>query len=126
MTPQLAPTDPAPSLPDERGWFGAYGGRYAPEVLIGALEELDAARREAMADPAFHDEFHSLLKEVAGRPTALYHARRLTDEIRGADIWLKREDTAFTGAHKINNTLGQMLLARRMGKRRVIAETGAG
>ena len=115
-----------PSLPDERGWYGAYGGRFAPEVLMGALEELDAARREAMADPAFHDEFHSLLKEVAGRPTALYHARRLTDELRGADIWLKREDTAFTGAHKINNTLGQMLLARRMGKRRVIAETGAG
>ena len=117
---------PGAPLPDERGWFGQYGGRFAPEVLMGALEELEVAWREAMADPSFHDEFHSLLREVAGRPTPLYHARRLTDEIRGADIWLKREDAAFTGAHKINNTLGQLLLARRMGKRRVIAETGAG
>ena len=114
------------SLPDERGWFGEYGGRFAPEVLVGALEELDRARTEAVADPAFQEDFHSLLKEVAGRPTPLYQARRLTAEVGGADIWLKREDAAFTGAHKINNTLGQLLLARRMGKRRVIAETGAG
>jgi tryptophan synthase beta chain len=114
------------SLPDERGWFGDYGGRFAPEVLVGVLEELDRARAEALADPAFQDDFHSLLKEVAGRPTPLYQARRLTAEVGGADIWLKREDAAFTGAHKINNTLGQLLLARRMGKRRVIAETGAG
>src|SRR2546421_2925536 len=114
------------TLPDERGWFGEYGGRFAPEVLVGALEELDRARTEALADPAFQEDFHSLLKEVAGRPTPLYHARRLTAEVGGADIWLKREDAAFTGAHKINNTLGQLLLARRMGKRRVIAETGAG
>jgi tryptophan synthase beta chain len=126
----MPPETPVPgatlTLPDERGWFGPYGGRFAPEVLMGVLDELDAARREAMADPAFHDEFHSLLREVAGRPTPLYHARRLTDELKGADIWLKREDAAFTGSHKINNTLGQLLLARRMGKRRVIAETGAG
>jgi tryptophan synthase beta chain len=127
MTPtsQSAPAAP-PLVPDERGWFGDYGGRFAPEVLIGVLEELDRARIEALGDPAFADEFHSLLKEVAGRPTPLYHARRLTAEVGGADIWLKREDAAFTGAHKINNTLGQLLLAQRMGKRRVIAETGAG
>jgi tryptophan synthase beta chain len=126
----MPPETPVPgatlTLPDERGWFGPYGGRFAPEVLMGVLDELDAARREATADPAFHEEFHSLLREVAGRPTPLYHARRLTDELKGADIWLKREDAAFTGSHKINNTLGQLLLARRMGKRRVIAETGAG
>jgi tryptophan synthase beta chain len=114
------------AVPDARGWFGDYGGRFAPEVLMGVLEELDRARIETLGDQAFNDEFHSLLKEVAGRPTPLYHARRLTAEIGGADIWLKREDAAFTGSHKINNTLGQLLLARRMGKRRVIAETGAG
>ncbi len=114
------------AVPDQRGWFGDYGGRFAPEVLIGVLEELDRARTETLGDQAFNDEYHSLLREVAGRPTPLYHARRLTTEIGGADIWLKREDAAFTGSHKINNTLGQLLLARRMGKRRVIAETGAG
>ncbi|MGH2732746.1 MAG: tryptophan synthase subunit beta [Actinomycetota bacterium] len=113
-------------LPDERGWFGAYGGRFAPEVLVPALEELDRARLEAFSDPRFREELDFLLREVAGRPTPLYHAHRLTEEIGGARIWLKREDAAFTGAHKINNTLGQLLLARRMGKRRVIAETGAG
>ncbi len=121
-----SPDTALPTLPDERGWFGRYGGRFAPEVLMGVLEELDRARTEALGDPAFQEDFHSLLREVAGRPTPLYHARRLTAEIGGADIWLKREDAAFTGAHKINNTLGQLLLARRMGKRRVIAETGAG
>jgi tryptophan synthase beta subunit len=119
--------DPAPSaVPDDRGWFGEYGGRFVPEVLVGALEELEAARSAAFADPAFLDELHGLLRDVGGRPTALYPADRLTTEVGGARIWLKREDTAFTGAHKINNTLGQVLLARRMGKRRVIAETGAG
>ncbi|HYR62752.1 MAG TPA: tryptophan synthase subunit beta [Actinomycetota bacterium] len=124
----MPPSSPlaAAAVPDARGWFGDYGGRFAPEVLTGVLEELDRARTEALADQAFADEFHSLLKEVAGRPTPLYHARRLTAEFGGADIWLKREDAAFTGSHKINNTLGQLLLARRMGKRRVIAETGAG
>jgi tryptophan synthase beta chain len=124
----MPPTSPlAPvAVPDQRGWFGDYGGRFAPEVLIGVLEELDRARTETLGDQAFNDEFHSLLREVAGRPTPLYHARRLTAEVGGADIWLKREDAAFTGSHKINNTLGQLLLARRMGKRRVIAETGAG
>src|SRR5437870_5880796 len=122
----LSPQASSGSLPDARGWFGESGGRVAPEVLAGALEGLDRARTEALADPAFQEDFHSLLKEVAGRPTPLYQARRLTAEVGGADIWLKREDAAFTGSHKINNTLGQLLLARRMGKRRVIAETGAG
>jgi tryptophan synthase beta chain len=114
------------TVPDERGWFGEYGGRFVPEVLVGALEELEAARVAAFDDPAFLTELGRLLRDVAGRPTALYLAERLTAEIGGARIWLKREDTAFTGAHKINNTLGQLLLAQRMGKRRVIAETGAG
>jgi tryptophan synthase beta subunit len=108
------------------GWFGEYGGRFVPEVLTAALEELDRARLEAFADPQFHEELRRLLTDVAGRPTPLYLARRLTAEIGGASIWLKREDAAFTGAHKINNTLGQLLLTRRMGKTRVIAETGAG
>jgi tryptophan synthase beta chain len=106
--------------------FGDYGGQYVPEVLMAALDELDAARREAFADDGFRRELNQLLKEVAGRPTPLYYAARLTAEIGGAKIWLKREDAAFTGAHKINNTLGQLLLTRRMGKERVIAETGAG
>jgi tryptophan synthase beta chain len=113
-------------VPDERGWFGEYGGRFVPEVLVGALEELEEARASAFADPSFLGELDRLLREIAGRPTALYLAERLTGEVGGARIWLKREDMAFTGAHKINNTLGQVLLAHRMGKKRVIAETGAG
>jgi tryptophan synthase beta chain len=108
------------------GRFGEYGGRFVPEVLIAALDELDRVRREAFADPAFLKELDRLWKEVAGRPTPLYFAERLTAEFGGARIWLKREDAAFTGAHKINNTLGQLLLTKRMGKERVIAETGAG
>jgi tryptophan synthase beta chain len=106
--------------------FGDYGGRYVPEVLVSALEELDEARRDAFADEGFRRELDRLLKEVAGRPTPLYFAERLSGEVGGARIWLKREDAAFTGAHKINNTLGQLLLASRMGKERIIAETGAG
>ncbi|HEY8200004.1 MAG TPA: tryptophan synthase subunit beta, partial [Actinomycetota bacterium] len=113
-------------VPDERGWFGEYGGRFVPEVLVGALEELEEARRSAFADPVFLAELDRLLREIAGRPTPLYLAERLTAHVGGARIWLKREDAAFTGAHKINNTLGQLLLTRRMGKTRVIAETGAG
>ena len=113
-------------VPDERGWFGEYGGRFVPEVLVGALEELEEARSAAFADPSFLAELDRLLREIAGRPTALYLAERLTAEVGGARIWLKREDMAFTGAHKINNTIGQLLLADRMGKQRVIAETGAG
>ncbi|MGH9268445.1 MAG: tryptophan synthase subunit beta, partial [Acidimicrobiales bacterium] len=117
---------PRSSVPDERGWFGEYGGRFAPEVLVPALEELDRARTEAYADEEFRRELDLLLATVAGRPTPLYLARRLTSEVGGARIWLKREDAAFTGAHKINNCLGQLLLTKRMGKSRVIAETGAG
>jgi tryptophan synthase beta chain len=108
------------------GRFGAYGGRYVPETLMAALEELEHAYAEAQADPLFHAELNLLLEDYAGRPTPLYLASRLTDQLGGAKIYLKREDLLHTGAHKINNCLGQGLLARRMGKHRVIAETGAG
>jgi tryptophan synthase beta chain len=113
-------------LPDARGRFGPYGGRYVPETLIPALEEVEAAYREAKEDPAFLAELEYYLREFAGRPTPLFHARRLSEHWGGAQVYLKREDLLHTGAHKINNTLGQALLARRMGKRRVVAETGAG
>src|SRR5271155_2744372 len=108
------------------GRFGAYGGRYVPETLMAALEELEAAYAAAQADPLFHVELDSLLKDYAGRPTPLYLASRLTSQLGGAKIYLKREDLNHTGAHKINNCLGQGLLAVRMGKKRIIAETGAG
>jgi tryptophan synthase beta chain len=111
---------------DRPGRFGVYGGRYVPETLMAALEELETAYAEAQADPDFHLELDSLLHNYAGRPTPLYHAKRLTEELGGAKIYFKREDLLHTGAHKINNCLGQGLLARRMGKHRVIAETGAG
>ncbi|HEX7360500.1 MAG TPA: tryptophan synthase subunit beta [Bryobacteraceae bacterium] len=115
-----------PALPDALGHFGPYGGRYVPEVLMAPLEELEQAYREAMQDPAFRSELGELLRHYAGRPTPLYFAKRLSESLGGAQIWLKREDLLHTGAHKINNCLGQILLARRMGKRRIIAETGAG
>ena len=108
------------------GRFGAYGGRYVPETLMAALEELEHAYAEAQADHAFHLELDGLLKDFAGRPTPLYYAKRLTESLGGAKIYLKREDLLHTGAHKINNALGQGLLAKRMGKKRIIAETGAG
>jgi len=108
------------------GRFGVYGGRYVPETLMAALLELDAAYAEAQADEAFHAELDGLLKDYVGRPTPLYFAKRLTETLGGAKIYLKREDLLHTGAHKINNALGQALLARRMGKKRIIAETGAG
>jgi tryptophan synthase beta chain len=114
---------PAPSTP---GRFGAYGGRYVPETLMAALLELDQAYAEAQADASFQAELDALLKDYAGRPTPLYFARRLTETLGGAKIYLKREDLLHTGAHKINNALGQAMLARRMGKQRIIAETGAG
>jgi len=113
-------------LPDKNGHFGIFGGRYVAETLMPALIELDGAYRTAKKDPAFKKEFAYYLKEYAGRETPLYFARRLTDELGGAKIYLKREDINHTGSHKINNTLGQALLAKRMGKKRVIAETGAG
>jgi tryptophan synthase beta chain len=105
--------------------FGPYGGQYVPETLMPALAELEAAWVEAWADPGFRDELNVLLRDFAGRPTPLLHARRLSREA-GREIWLKREDLMHTGSHKLNNALGQSLLARRMGKRRIIAETGAG
>src|SRR5215813_3414261 len=108
------------------GRFGPYGGRYVPETLMAALEELEREYEKARRDKKFRAEFERLLKEYAGRPTALFHARRLTQELSGAKIYLKREDLNHTGAHKINNCLGQALLALRMGKKRIIAETGAG
>jgi tryptophan synthase beta chain len=111
---------------DSRGRFGVYGGRYVPETLMAALEELEQAYSEARKDKTFQRELDDLLKNYAGRPTPLYFARRLSRELGGAKIYLKREDLLHTGAHKINNCLGQALLAKRMGKQRIIAETGAG
>ena len=108
-----------------RGRFGQYGGRYVPETLVAALNELTAAYDAIADDPSFHEELGSLWRDYVGRPTPLYHAARL-GEAAGCEVWLKREDLNHTGAHKINNTLGQVLLARRMGKERIIAETGAG
>lgn len=114
------------TVPDERGYFGAYGGKYVPETLMSALEELETAYAEAKRDREFQEELEYYLTQYVGRPTPLYFARRLTDYFGGARIYLKREDLCHTGAHKINNTLGQVLLAKRMGKNRIIAETGAG
>jgi len=114
------------TLPDASGHFGPYGGRFVPEVLMAPVEELEKAYLEARGDPAFQAELDELLRTYAGRPTPLYFARRLTETCGGARIWIKREDLLHTGAHKINNALGQALLARRMGKRRIVAETGAG
>jgi tryptophan synthase beta chain len=113
-------------LPDNRGHFGVFGGRYAAETLMPALIELEAAYRQAQKDKAFRRELASYLCDYAGRESPLFYARRLTEKLGGAKIYLKREDLNHTGSHKINNTLGQALLARRMGKRRLIAETGAG
>jgi tryptophan synthase beta chain len=111
--------------PDARGRFGAYGGRYAPEILIPALDELTAGWLQLRDDAGFRRELDDLLRDFVGRPTPITHAVRLSEEL-GVDVWLKREDLAHTGAHKINNALGQVLLAKRLGKQRIIAETGAG
>jgi tryptophan synthase beta chain len=113
-------------VPDERGYYGEFGGRFVPETLVPALDALEAAYREAVADPAFQAELAHLQATYTGRPTPVTHARRLSDQLGGAQIYLKREDLAHSGAHKINNALGQALLAQRMGKKRIIAETGAG
>ncbi|MBA3482422.1 MAG: tryptophan synthase subunit beta, partial [Pirellulales bacterium] len=112
--------------PDAQGRFGDFGGRYVPETLVYALDQLEAEYAKARADAAFQAELDELLKHFVGRPSPLYHAKRLSEQVGGAQIWLKREDLNHTGAHKINNTLGQALLTLRMGKTRVIAETGAG
>jgi tryptophan synthase beta subunit len=119
-------TLPVPTLPDARGRFGQFGGRYAPETLMPALDELEEAYRAARSDPAYQAEIDWLARHYVGRPTPLYYAANLTREVGGARIFLKREDLSHTGAHKINNAIGQALLAKRMGKRRIIAETGAG
>src|SRR2546422_2345013 len=113
-------------LPNARGRFGAFGGRYVPETLIPALDELAREYEKARRDPRFKGELDSYLREYVGRPTPLYYAERLSKKLGRAKIYLKREDLCHTGAHKINNTIGQGLLTHRMGKRRVIAETGAG
>ena len=114
------------SLPDKQGHYGLFGGKYVAETLMPALKELEEAYRRIQKDKSFKAEFDDLAANYVGRPTPLYFARRLTEKVGGAKIYLKREDLCHTGAHKINNTLGQCLLAKRMGKKRVIAETGAG
>ncbi|MDA0734230.1 MAG: tryptophan synthase subunit beta [Chloroflexi bacterium] len=114
------------ALPDDRGRFGDYGGKFVPETLMAALSELEDAYHQVKSDPGFQQDLASLLHNYAGRPTALYHAENLSRHCGGAKIYLKREDLAHTGAHKINNALGQALLAKHMGKQRIIAETGAG
>ncbi|MCX7760719.1 MAG: tryptophan synthase subunit beta [Hydrogenothermaceae bacterium] len=114
------------NLPNERGYFGIFGGKYLPETLIPALQELEEKYNQIKKDGDFHRELIYYLNEYAGRPTILYYAKRLTDAVGGAKIYLKREDMLHTGAHKINNTLGQVLLTKKIGKRRIIAETGAG
>jgi len=115
-----------PARPDVCGYFGEYGGKFVPETLMPALSELEAAYADAMADADFQQQFNLLCRDYIGRPTPLYYARQLSEKTGGATILLKREDLAHTGAHKINNALGQGLLAKRMGKKRIIAETGAG
>ena len=126
MSTTAAMVSPAGPVKSAVGRFGIYGGRYVPETLMAALEELEAAYGEAQKDEAFQAELDDLLRNYCGRPTPLYFAKRLTEQCGGAKIYLKREDLLHTGAHKINNALGQGLLARRMGKQRIIAETGAG
>lgn len=115
-----------PLLPDAKGYYGAYGGAFVPETVVPALRELEAAFREAMGDADFRAEFDCLLRDYVGRPSPLYKAERLAEAVGLGAVYLKREDLNHTGAHKVNNTLGQCLLAKRMGKQRVIAETGAG
>jgi tryptophan synthase beta chain len=114
------------NLPDAKGHFGEFGGRYVPETLMPALLELEEAYRAHKDEKDFQKEFQYYLREYVGRPNPLYYAERLTEALGGAKIYLKREDLNHTGAHKINNTIGQVLLAKRMGKTRIIAETGAG
>ena len=114
------------NIPDKSGHFGEYGGKFVPETLMPALEQLEREYLTAKEDPKFNEELKYYLNEYVGRPSPLYYARRLTEKLNGPKIYLKREDLNHTGAHKINNTMGQVLLAIRMGKKRIIAETGAG
>src|SRR5512135_3678857 len=124
--PMATAVSTAPTVPDSTGHFGQFGGMFVPETLMAPLQELAAAYEAAKNDPAFQAELDGLLHDYVGRPTPLYFAERMTEELGGAKIYFKREDLLHTGAHKINNTIGQILLAKRMGKRRIIAETGAG
>jgi tryptophan synthase beta subunit len=127
MTPTSSDFDPgSDTLPNALGRFGPYGGKFVPETLMAALAELEAAFDEARQDDSFWAEFEDLLTNYVGRPTAMYHAKNLTDKLGGPQIYIKREDLNHTGAHKINNAIGQALLAKRLGKKRIIAETGAG
>uniref|UniRef100_A0A7V3RGP9 Tryptophan synthase beta chain n=1 Tax=candidate division WOR-3 bacterium TaxID=2052148 RepID=A0A7V3RGP9_UNCW3 len=114
------------NLPDKKGYFGSFGGRFVPETLMSAITELEKAYNRLRKDPDFKRELNHYLKNYAGRPTPLYYAKNLSEKLRGARLYFKREDLLHTGAHKINNTIGQVLLARHMGKKRIIAETGAG
>src|SRR5699024_6992169 len=113
-------------MPDEKGRYGSFGGQFVPELLMPALIELEKAYEEASNDPAFINDLNYYLAQYVGRETPLYHAEQLTKQVGGAQIYLKREDLNHTGAHKINNTVGQALLTKRMGKKKVVAETGAG
>ena len=122
----LAQPSPDASLPDDKGRFGEFGGRFVPETLVAALDQLEQEYLKAQQDPSFQAELDVLLRDFVGRPSPLYFAKRLTEKCGGAQIWFKREDVNHTGAHKINSTVGQALLTMRMGKTRVIAETGAG
>ena len=124
--PNAVPSETLPVQPDASGHFGRFGGMFVPETLMTALKELEIAYHEAQQDPAFHAELDDLLHNYCGRPTPLYFASRWTEKLGGAKIYLKREDLLHTGAHKINNAIGQVLLAKRLGKKRIIAETGAG
>lgn len=126
MTLNTTPVEQPVTVPNERGYFGKYGGRFVPETLIPALDELTTAYMQLKDDPEFQAELTNLQRTYTGRPTPISYARRLTEHLGGAQIYLKREDLAHSGAHKINNALGQALLAKRMGKQRIIAETGAG
>ena len=114
------------SGPDERGHFGMFGGRFVAETLMPLIRDLEKAYAEAKADPAFQREMNGYLKDYVGRPSPLYFAERLTEHLGGAKVYLKREELNHTGSHKVNNVLGQIMVARRMGKKRIIAETGAG
>jgi len=122
----LEKPSPDAALPDDKGRYGDFGGRYVPETLIAALDQLEAEYLAARKDPSFQEELDVLLRDFVGRPSPMYFAKRLTEHCGGAQIWFKREDLNHTGAHKINSTIGQALLTLRMGKKRVIAETGAG
>ncbi len=126
MANQLTKTINTKDLPNNEGYFGEYGGAYLPPNLEGVMKEIDRAYRKIVEDPAFIEALMDLRKHYVGRPSPIYHAKRLSEAVGGAQIYLKREDLNHTGAHKINHCLGEVLLAKAMGKKKVIAETGAG